>query len=79
MRCLAEPLRGSTTTKEASDSTTRLDRLHTHTHSPRLLAHPSSPMPSLSAQTARAALAPPLHPEALASVSYGIELVRVRV
>ena len=37
MRCLAQPLRGSTTTKMASDSTTRPNRLHTHTHSPRRL------------------------------------------
>ena len=35
-RCLAQPLRGSTTTKKASGpvSTTRPNRFHTHTHSP---------------------------------------------
>jgi len=55
MRCLAQPLRGSTTTKRASDSTTRPNRLHTHTHLPKRLAHPRSPIPPPSALTARVA------------------------
>ena len=71
--------RGSTTTKKASDSTTHPDRLHTHTYSPKRLAHPRSPMPPLSTLTACATHALPLHPSALASVPYGIVLVRVRV
>ena len=77
--CLAQPLRGSTTTKRASDPTTRHNRLHTHTHSPRRLAHPRSPMPPLSTLTARAAHTPLLRPAALASVPYAIMLARVRV
>ena len=79
MRCLAQPLRGSTTTKRASDPTTRPNRLHTHTYSPKRLAHPRSPMLPLSTLTARATHALPLHPAALASVPYGIVLVSVRV
>ena len=71
MRCLASPLRGSTTTKGASDSTTRPNRLHTPTYSPRRLAHPRSPMPPLDTNRTRSARAP-LHPAALASVPYGI-------
>ena len=74
MRCLAQPLRGSTTTKRASDSTTRPNRLHNHTHSPRGLAHPRSPMPPLSTLTARATHALPLHPAALASAHMGMGL-----
>ena len=79
MRCFAQPLRGITTTKEASDSKTCPNRLHTHTHPPRRLAHPRSPMPPLLTLTARATHALPLHPAALASVPHGIVLVRVRV
>ena len=79
MRCLTQPLRGSTTTKRASDSTTRPNRPHIHTHSPKRLAHPRSPMPPLSTLTARATHAHPLLPAALASVPYGLVLVRVRV
>jgi hypothetical protein len=80
-RGLAKPLRGSTTTKEASDSTARPNRLHAHTHSPKRLAPctPALAHAPLSILTARAALARPLHPEALASVPSGIVLVRVRV
>ena len=58
---------------------TRPNRLHTHTHSPRRLSHPRSPMPPLSTLTARATHARPLLPAALASVPYGFVLVRVRV
>ena len=47
-----------------------LIRLHTHTHSPKHLAHPRSPMPPLSTLTARATHARPLLPAALASVPY---------
>ena len=72
MRCLAQPLRVGTTTKKASDSTTRPNRLHNHTHSPNRLAHPHSPIPPLSTLTARTALARPLHPTALASVPSGL-------
>ena len=36
------------------------------------------PIPPLSTPTARAMHAPPLHPAALASVPYGVVLVRVR-
>ena len=79
MRCLAQPLRGSTTTKKASDSTARLNRLHTHTYSPKRLAHPRSPMPPLSALTTRAAHVRPHLTAALASVPYGVLLVLVRV
>jgi len=63
------------------DSTTRPNRLHTHTHihSPKRLAHPRSPIPPLSALAASAALARPLHLTALASMPSGIVLVRVRV
>ena len=57
---------------------THPNRLHTHTHSPKRLAHPRSPMPSLSALTARATHARPLLPAELASVPYGLVLVRVR-
>ena len=60
MRCLAQPLRGSTTTKKASDSTERPNRLHNHTQSPRRRAHPRSPMPPLLTLTARATHARPL-------------------
>ena len=63
----------------AYDSTTRPNRLHTHTHSPKRLAHPRSPMPPLSTLTARATHAHPLLTAALASVPYGLVLVRVRV
>ena len=79
MRCLAKPLRGSITTKKASDFTTRPNRLHTHAHLPRRLAHPRSSMPPLSTLPARATHALPLHPAALASVPYGVVLVRVRI
>ena len=79
MRCLAQSLRGSTTTKRASVSTTRPNRLHTHTHSPKRLAHPRSPMPPPSALTARATHARPLLPAVLVLVPYGFVLVRVRV
>jgi hypothetical protein len=40
----------------ASDSTTRPNRLHTHAHSPKRLAHPRSLIPPLSTLTARATL-----------------------
>ena len=87
MRCIAQPLRGSTTTKRASGSTytntNTPNRLHTHTHPPKRLAHPRSPIPPLSTLTSRATHAQdtrtPLHPAALASVPYGVVLVRVRV
>jgi hypothetical protein len=80
MRCLAHPLRGSTTTPTgASDCTTIPNRLHTQALSPKRLAHPRSPIPPLSTLTARATHARPLHPAALASVLSGIVLVRVRV
>ena len=79
MRCLAQPLQGYTTIKRASDPTTRPYWLHTHTHLPRRLAHPRSPIPPLSTLTARATHARPLHPAALASVPYRTVLVRVRV
>jgi hypothetical protein len=62
-----------------SDSTTRPNWLHTHTHSPKRLAYPRSPIPPLSTLTARAALEPPFYPAALASVPSGIVIVRVRV
>ena len=75
MWCLAQPLRGSTTTKRAPGSTTRLNRLHTHTHSPKRLAHPRSPMSSLSTLTARATHARPLLPSALTSVPHGFVLL----
>ena len=52
---------------------TRPNRLHTTTHPPKRLAHPRSPIPPLSQHTRT-----PLHPAALASVPYGIVLVRVR-
>jgi hypothetical protein len=48
-------------------------------HSPKRLAQPRSPILPLSTLTARAALARPLHPAALAFVPSGIVLVRVRV
>jgi len=55
-------------------------RLHTNTHPPKRLAHPRSPMPPLSSLTTCAyhtdTHARPLHPEALASVPYGIVLRR---
>jgi hypothetical protein len=79
MGCLANPLRGSTTTKRASDSSTRPNRLHTHTHSPKRLAFPRSPITLLSTLTARATHARPLHPTALVSVPSEIVLARVRV
>ena len=63
-------LRGGT--KKASDSKTCLNRLHTHTRSPKRLPHPRSPMPPLSTLTARTTHARPLHPAALASVPYGL-------
>ena len=69
---------GSTTTKKAPDSTACPNRLHTHTHPSRRLAHPRAPMPPLSTLTARATHARQLHPAALASVSYGVILVRVQ-
>ena len=50
----------------------RPNQLHTHTHSPKRLAHPRSPMPPLSALTARATHALPLHTAALASVTNGV-------
>jgi len=52
-----------------------------HTHPPKRLAHPRLPIPPLSTLTSRATHAHPttLHPAALASVPYGIVLVRVRV
>ena len=53
--------RGRTTTKKPSGSTARPNRLHTHTHSPKSLAHPRSPIPPLSTLTARATHARPLH------------------
>jgi len=55
------------------------EQYHTHTHSPKRLAHPRSPMPPLSTLTARATHARLLLPAALASVPYGVVLVRVRV
>jgi hypothetical protein len=55
-------------------------KLHTHTHSPKRLAHPRPPIPPLSTLTARATHARPLDPAAMASVPSGIIiLVRVRV
>ena len=67
MRCIAQHLRGSTTTKRASDSTntTRPNRLHIHTpptHPPKRLAHPRSPIPPLSTLTSRATHAHPTLP-----------------
>ena len=53
---------GGTTTKKASDSTARPNRLHTHTHLPKRLAHPRSPMPPLSTLTARANARAPTSP-----------------
>ena len=41
---------------------TRPDRLHTHTHPPKRLAHPRSPIPPLSALTSRATHAHPTSP-----------------
>ena len=76
MKCRHKP---STTTKKAPDSATRPNRFHTHTHKPKRLAHPRSPMPPLSTLTAQATHARPLPPKALASVPYGLVLVRVRV
>ena len=52
---------------------------HNHTHPPKRLAHPRSPMPPLSTLTAHATHARPLHPATLASVPYGILLVQFRV
>ena len=77
MGCPAQPLRGSTTTKRAFDSTTCPNRLQTHTHSPMRIAHPRPLMPLLSSLTARATHARPLHPASLAPVPSGIALVRV--
>ena len=67
MRCIAQPLRGSTTTKKASDSQTqtRPNRLHTHTQPPRRLAHPRSPIPPLSTLTSRATQAHPTSPRSI--------------
>ena len=42
-----------------SQTQTRPNRLHTHTHPPKRLAHPSSPIPSLSTLTSRATHAHP--------------------
>ena len=41
---------------------TRPNRLHTHTHPPKRLAHPRSPMPPLSTLTSRATHAHPTSP-----------------
>jgi len=41
---------------------TRPNRLHTHTHPPKRLAHPRSPIPPLSTLTSRAAHAHPTSP-----------------
>ena len=41
---------------------TRPNRLHTHTHPPKRLAHPRSPIPPLSALTSRATHAHPTSP-----------------
>ena len=41
---------------------TRPNRLHTHTHPPKRLAHPRSPMPPLSTLTSRATHANPTSP-----------------
>ena len=87
MRCLAHSLGGAPqqSHKPSSPQThhelfpTRPNRLHTHTHSPKRLAHPRSPVSPLSTLTARATHARQLHPAALASVLYGAVLVRVRV
>jgi hypothetical protein len=70
---------GMYTTNKASDSTTRPNRLHTHTHSPKRLAHPRSPIPSFSTLTARATLARPLHPAALSSVPLGLYLRGIQI
>ena len=43
---------------------TRPNRLHTHTHPSKRLAHPRSPIPPLSTLTSRATHAHPLHPAA---------------
>ena len=43
---------------------TRPNRLHTHTHPPKRLPHPRSPMPPLSTLAARATRARPLLPAA---------------
>ena len=78
MQCPARLPAEGTTTKKASDSTKRPNRLHTHSHSPKRLAHPRSPMPPLSVLTASATHAHPLNPAALASVPCEVALVRVR-
>ena len=62
MRCIAQPLRGNTTTKRASETQTRPNRLHTHTHPPKRLAHPRSPIAPLSTLTSRATHAHPTSP-----------------
>jgi len=46
---------------------TRPNRLHTHTHPPKRLAHPRSPMPPLSTLTSRATHA---HPTSLRSTGF---------
>ena len=46
----------------ASRKKRRPNRLHTHTHSPKRLAHPRSPIPPLSTLTSRATHAHPTSP-----------------
>jgi len=65
MRCIAQPLRGSTTTKRASDSPNINTPIHTHTHPPKrlgrtpALAHTSS----LDTDLTRNARAPHFTPQ----------------
>ena len=57
MRCIAQPLRGGAPQQRGPvtpQTQTRPNRLHTHTHPPKRLAHPRSPIPPLSTLTSRA-------------------------
>ena len=72
MRCPAQPCGGAPQqrTKKAPDSTTRPNRHRTHTHSPKRLAHPRSPINPLSTLTSRATHAHPLHPTSPRSTGF---------
>ena len=76
---IAQPSRGGATKKKA-DSTTPHALSASNTHAHHNQAHCTTALAHLpSLLTERATHAHPLHPAALAFVSYGIVLVRVRV
>ena len=78
MRCLDQSPRGAPH-KESISPHTRLIGFTTHAYSFKRLALLRSPHTPLSLDLIRAPLARPLLPAALASVSFGFVLVRVRV